>query len=80
MEGFGVSCSVWLAGLCEISALEGKKADGLRQRLGVVPCYIPPRRRLTAATATLDENSPSDVKAPARSHYQDAITLTTLGF
>jgi len=51
MEGFGVSCAVRLVGLYEISARAGKKADGLRQRLGVVPCYIPPRRRLTTDAA-----------------------------
>lgn len=63
MEGFGVSCAVRLAGLYEISARAGKKADGLRQRLGVVPCYILPRRRLTTTTATLNESRPSVLAA-----------------
>lgn len=43
MEGFGVSCAVRFVGLYEISARAGKKADKLRQRLGVVPCYIIPQ-------------------------------------
>lgn len=81
MEGLGVSCAIRLVGLYEISARAGKKADGLRQRLGVVPCYIPPRRRLTTATATLHENRPPLMWSyQINLTYHDVISFTTLGF
>lgn len=71
IEGFGVSCAVRLVGLYEISARAGKKADELRQRLGVVPRYIPPRRRLTTATATLHQNRP-----PLMGWHQLSLIIT----